>query len=157
MTIEEKMKNLRKTATMKAIDLETDAKLFHFQIKGYLIQAIDILFTSLEAKMIPFIKSSPTFFYLQNIAMNFLNVPNVLTIKAKSFLTFSLYKSLNKNNLETIKFEEFIKIINEEDLKKQLNNLELVKGNNVNFHTIKENVNEIISNLNDKIDKYLNK
>lgn len=137
------------------IDCSTDGIIFFTMVFGPIQQAIDILLTCLEYRIIPLIRYKVAFHYILYMCDTFMELPFTKELKFKLCVAYVVYNICDKEQLRPNHIDKYIDIIQKEgfsdnlfkDLKK--NN---VDENNFSLHSIKK-----ISSLNlDKLYPKLN-
>lgn len=127
-----------------------DINLFYIQMKSYFIQALDIVMTSVNSKMFPFIRAYTPFYNFQNIIQNFLDEPRILLISVKSYMSFTLNRKIHNRIKNDLNSEELFNTIRSDNFINPLKTTQLISPDDskVNLQEINESIDKLIDNLN---------
>lgn len=98
----------------------TEGELFYQMVFGCIQQAVDVILTCIEYKIIPFIRNIVALNYFMLLIDNFQDGERGVKIRNKVCVANLLYRICNKDRLSNKGFRKFIESVKEENFEKEL-------------------------------------
>ncbi|MFA5035846.1 MAG: hypothetical protein WC479_01530 [Candidatus Izemoplasmatales bacterium] len=147
-TFLEKFDFLKNDKEIAMLKFEDDAHLFYFQMHSFILQALDVIFTSIASRMVPFIRFVPSFINFQLIIQNFIKgIVEAKIISAKSVVHHLLYKRFDYEEFTAESFEKFLEVSKKMNLNQKISNDDLILLGRTNFKYISDSVDQALEDL----------
>ena len=98
----------------------TDGRIFFFAMSGYLVQALDILFMSLEYQVIPYIRFDIALKNAVLLSQNFEEIPELKNILYKAVIAHVLHMVFDKRLIENMRLNEYLEKIQKSGFEKNI-------------------------------------
>lgn len=129
-----------------------DSEIFFICIFSNFMQALDILLTCMEYKLIPYLVSKCTLHYVMLLAISvFDDDKEVKDMVFKSFITNIIYNNFNTDEVKKIPFEKYLEFIKKYDFESKL--YFDLKSANISFSD--GNFLKTVEIVNDNINNFL--
>jgi len=97
----QKFNKIKHHEIIDKLSFKNDAEVFYFQMRSYILQALDIIFTSVNSRLVPFIRFKPAFLNFQLLVDNFQKVfPELNLFKNKSYIYYLIYRKMDVQNFD---------------------------------------------------------
>lgn len=155
-TFLEKFQMLKEGEELKTMDLKNDAQIFYFQMKSYILQALDVIFTSTAARMVPFIRYRPSFINYQLLNQAFsTNIEDISLIGAKSVVHYLLFQRFYHEKICELTFVDFVRKYKLSNIDEKLEDSKLAISGQPNFKYISKFVDSYLEKIYTLIDSDL--
>jgi len=89
----------------------SDGTVFWFALYGYLTQALEIMMTCLQYRVVPYIRYSVAARYLLMLSRNLADDADVRFMVFRAAVAHILHRSFDKTKIETIEFEDYCRAL----------------------------------------------
>lgn len=120
LELETRFANYKQKALLPLAATASDAEIFWFCIYSYIKQAFDIIFTSCEYKLIPYVRFNVTFKYVLILAGNFVDNLEIKEMIFKCTVAHLIYRSFDKEKIKSITFRRYYQLIQQHDFENKL-------------------------------------
>lgn len=142
----QKFNKMKQHEIFDKLKMKNDADVFYFQMKSYILQALDIIFTSVNSRLVPFIRFKPAFLNFQLLVDNFKKpFPELKLIKNKSYIYYLFYRKMDVQNFDK---KDILFVISKIEVHRNTNKIDSVLiRDKLDISLINSELDECLSNL----------